>query len=267
MKFRVKPLYTYSTALKQFASPKSEAISLLILVFCSQSSSFNSHTHTLCDARSEFRVDFLEVLELFLFGCLIACTKVASKIVHSALSHTLVKDLVEQVTRLCVDVVRVVISISADWSISWLVVNGVCFVCLHRTELTWFVVWSLSIAVQVHDSVSLIVSGSKSCSEWAVDWNLMVVGSKTMSVGVSVIDESSLQHLAVRCFNAWNEMGRSKCGLLSFRVEVLRISIQGKLSNLDQWNFGLWPNFGNIVDIPMVLLTLFKCHDLYIESP
>jgi len=95
----------------------------------------------------------------------------------------------------------------------------------------------------------------------------MVVGSKTMPVGVSVIDESSLQHLAVGCFNAWNEMSWSKCGLLSLSVEVLRVSIQCKLSNLDQRNFGLWPNFGNIVDIPMVLLTLFECHDLNIEGP
>jgi len=88
-----------------------------------------------------------------------------------------------------------------------------------------------------------------------------------MSVGVSVIDESSLQHLAVGCFNAWNKMSWSECGLLSLSVEVLRISIQGKLSNLDQRNFGLWPNLGNIVDIPMVLLTLFECHDLNTESP
>ena len=69
------------------------------------------------------------MLDLSLFGCLIACTKVASNIVHSALSHTVIEDLVEQVTRLCVDIVRVSICISADRSISWLVVNGVCFVC------------------------------------------------------------------------------------------------------------------------------------------
>jgi len=62
-------------------------------------------------------------------------------------------------------------------------------------------------------------------------------------------------------------MSWSKCGLLSLSVEVLRVSIQGKLSNLDQWNLGLWPNFGNIVDVPVVFFTLFEWHDLDVESP
>lgn len=187
-KLRIKVLNTSFTVLEQSASPKSEVISLLILAFCSQSSSFNRHTHTLSDTSTEFRVDLEEVLDLSFFGSLIACTKVASNIVHSALPHTLVKDLVEQVTRLSVDVVRMFIRISADWSISWLVMNSVLRISLHRTELTWFVVRNLTIAVMIRNSVSLIVGGSKLSSEWAVDWNLVVVGAKTMSVGVSVID-------------------------------------------------------------------------------
>ena len=86
--------------------------------------------------------------------------------------------------------------------------------------------------MHVHNSISLIVSGSKSCSEWAVDWNLMVVGSKTMSMGVSVVDKSALKHLVVGSLNSWNEVSRSKSCLLSLCMEILGISVECESSNL-----------------------------------
>ena len=156
------------------ASPKSEAISL-ILACCSKSSSFDRHAHTLSDASTELRVDLEEVLELSFFGCTVTCTEVTRNIVHDFFSHGIIKDLVEQSARLCVVVVSVGVRISADRSRGCLGVNGVLLV-LHRAgDLRWLIVWSLTIAVHIHNSVTLIVGGSKSSSVWAVDWNLMVV--------------------------------------------------------------------------------------------
>jgi hypothetical protein len=73
--------------------------------------------------------------------------------------------------------------------------------------LRWLIVGHLSITVQVHDSVALVISGSHSRSVWAVDWDLVVVGAEAMSVGIRVVDESALEHLAVGCLDAWDKVG------------------------------------------------------------
>lgn len=183
----------------------------LILACCSKSSSFDGHSHTLSDASTEFRVNLVEMLELSFFCSAVTCTKVASNVIHSALSHSFIEDLVEECARLLVVVVWMNVGVSSNWSICWLCVDGVLFIFFGSCHLSWLVVWSLSITVRIHHSVALVVCRSESCSIWAVNWDLVVVGSETMSVGVSVVDKSSLQHFVVRCLNSWNEVSWSKC--------------------------------------------------------
>jgi hypothetical protein len=36
---------------------------------------------------------------------------------------------------------------------------------------------------------------------------LVVVGAEAMSVGIRVVDESALEHLAVGCLDAWDKVG------------------------------------------------------------
>ena len=104
-------------------------------------------------------------------------------------------------------------------------------------------------------------------SVWAVDWDLLVVWSKSMSVSIWVIDESSLEHLAVGCLDTWDEVGWGEGGLLSLSVEVLWVAVQGDLSNLLEWVVAVWPDLSDIVDIKSVGISILFWHDLSIPSP
>lgn len=54
-----------------------------------------------------------------------------------------------------------------------------------------------------------------------------------MSVSIRIVDESSLKHFAVGCLDTWHEVSWGEGGLFGFSMEVLWISVEGELSNLD----------------------------------
>ena len=138
------------------------------------------------------------MLDLSLFGCGVTLPEVTSKVIHGALSHAVVEDHVEERTWLLVVSVWMRICISTDWSSKFLLVDSILLVRLWSFILGRFVIRSLAIAASnVHNTITLVVSGTHSCSVRAVDWNLMVVGTKTMSMSVSVVDKSALEHLVV----------------------------------------------------------------------
>ena len=139
------------------------------------------------------------MLELSLFSSCIDAAHVASNVVHNLLSHCIVENLVEQGTRLLVVGVRVSVCVSAERSIYRLSMDLVGISSLlHIAESSWFVVWCCTIATSdVHDTITLVVGRPHSCSVWAVDRDLVVVGSKSMPVGIRIVDESSLEHFAV----------------------------------------------------------------------
>ena len=123
----------------------------------------------------------------------------AGDVIHNLLSHGIVKYLVEKSAWLLVVGVWMGVLVSANWTHRRLSVDSVgCTSLLWTTECGWLVVWCLAItASDVHDTVTLVVGRTHSCSEWTVDWDLVVVGSESMSVSIRVVDESSLKHLAV----------------------------------------------------------------------
>ena len=139
------------------------------------------------------------MLELSLFSSHIAAAHVARDIVHNLLSHGIVENLVEQGAGLLVVGVWVSVCVPAKWSVHGLGMNFVgSSSLLWPVDSSWFVVWCGTVATSnIHDTITLVVGRSHSCSVWAVDWDLVVVGSKSMSVSVRIVDESSLKHFAV----------------------------------------------------------------------
>jgi len=94
-----------------------------------------------------------------------------------------------------------------------------------------------------------------------------MVGSKTMPMSIRVIDESTLEHLAVGRFNAWYEMSWRKGGLFSFSVVVLRVSVERESSNLYERVVTLWYDLCNVVKIESVLFSFCKRYNLNIPGP
>ena len=104
-------------------------------------------------------------------------------------------------------------------------------------------------------------------SVWAVDWDLLVVWSKSMSVSIWVIDESSLEHLAVGCLDTWDEVGWGEGGLLSLGVVVLRVLVEDELADALERIIGVRPDLGDVIDVEAVVVGVSDGHDLSVPSP
>ena len=89
--------------------------------------------------------------------------------------------------------------IGVSWSVSlnqtsdleWS--NGEGLLVSVSTDRVWLVVWSVALVIEGAWTVSLSIDNSGSV--WAVDWELLVVDSQSVSVGISIGEQSSLEHL------------------------------------------------------------------------
>ena len=85
------------------------------------------------------------------------------------------------------------------------------------------------VAIHVHGAVSLVVGHSG--SEGAVDGDLVIVGSESMSVGVGVGEESALEHSIIGGLNAGNHVAWGEGGLLGLGEVVLGVAVQHQLAD------------------------------------
>jgi len=51
-------------------------------------------------------------------------------------------------------------------------------------------------------------------------------------------------------------------GLLDFSEVVLRVSVQNHFTDWDQWVVSVWPDLGDIKDVPFVVESVFFWHSL-----
>ncbi len=88
-----------------------------------------------------------------------------------------------------------------------------------------------------------------------------------MSVGISVAEKSSLEHLVKRWLDSRNHVGRTESALLDLLEVIFWISVQFQHTNLDQRVVLLRPYFCYIKDVPLVVLGILLRHNLNTEFP
>lgn len=76
-----------------------------------------------------------------------------------------------------------------------------------------------------------------------------------------------MQHLVWRGVDARHEVGWAEGDLLHFGEVVVRVSVQGELTDRDQRVVGLRPHLGDVEWIERSLLGLLVGHDLDVEGP
>lgn len=132
----------------------------------------------------------------------------------------------------------------------------------------WLIIdWILLAAtVDVHGTISETV-GSHGRAEWTVNWNLIVICTKSVSVGIDVVKQPSLQQPVIRWLYPRYHMGWGEGHLLCLCMEVINVLIQSELSNFDERVVTMRPYFSGVVDIKSVALSILKWHDLDIPSP
>ena len=124
---------------------------------------------------------------------------------------------------------------------------------------------SATLVTIVDETISLVVGDSGSV--WAVNWDLLVVNAKSMTVGVWVREKSSLQHFIVRWLDAWHQVRGREGRLLDLCVIVLWVSVEGELSHLDEGVIRLRPDLGDVEYVELVVLGISLGHHLHEPGP
>jgi len=191
---------------------------------------------------------------------------VSNNIFNQVLSVNILHDLSVQSTRLSEVTVGVLRSISLNKSGNLVRSNAELGILERTTEAVRLVVGSVSlVSVNNHESISNSVLDSDSVG--AVDGDLVIVSSQSVSVGIRIGEESSLEHLISRGFNTWDHVRGREGGLFDISEVVLRISVQDHLTNFLQGIVTMGPDLGNIENVPFVVGSISFRHDLDIHGP
>lgn len=206
-------------------------------------------------------VDLVEMLDHALLDISAALAKRTGDVLNQVLSVSVGEHLSEELTGLLVVVVGVRQGVATDFTGDGEFGLGVALVLNRAVEVVGLVVADGAlVSVDGGGTVSDVVGDAGSVG--AVDGDLLVVGADTVSVGISVVQESTLEHSVERGLNTWDHMGRGKGNLLSLSVEVLGVTVQSELSNGDKRVVGMRPHLGHVVDIISVVISLSNRHNL-----
>lgn len=183
-------------------------------------------------------------------------------------SHLVVEYLAEEFARLLIVGVRVLVRIATGLADHNLLLLGVDFVldggAVNRVGL---VVGCGTIStVDSHQTVTGVVVAHAS-AVWAVDGDLVIVGAESVSVGIGVVDKTTLEHLVVGGFNTWDHVSWGESGLLSLSVETLRVLVENNSANFLERIVGMRPDLGDVIDVKAVVFGICDGHHLGIPSP
>lgn len=121
------------------------------------------------------------------------------------------------------------------------------------------------VVVESHRAVALVVLDADAV--WAIDWQLQVVGAQSMTMSVSVGEQTSLQHLVRARLDSRHQVSWRESSLLDLSEIVVGIAIQGEFADRDEWEVLLGPDLGNVERVVLVLLGLLESHDLQEQVP
>lgn len=203
-----------------------------------------------------------------LLNILAAFAESTGDVVDNTLALGVVEDLAEELTSLLVVIVRVIVSVAADLTVVGGSVPGgmlsnsdgasgvrVRSVILSRAE----------VSIDAHGTITLV--GVNTGSVGAVNGDLFVVGSESMSVSIRVREKTSLEHLVERGLDSGNQVRRRESGLFGFSMEVLGVAVKSKLTDINQGVVFVRPDLGYIIDIESILGSISNGHDLNLEVP
>ena len=126
-----------------------------------------------------------------------ALSETASDVGDNSLSILIVEYFVPQCAGLLIVIVGVLVCVASSISLEFDRCLGIGLVLYRSVNRIGLVVWSRSVvAINRHESISDIVCTHASTVR-AVDWNLIVVGAKSVTVSVRIVQKTSLKHLVV----------------------------------------------------------------------
>jgi len=159
------------------------------------------------------------------------------------------------------------VGVPANLSIKVLSMDGIRLVLNWAVQTVGLVVGvAVLSAVDTHGAITSDVV-AHSGSVGAVDWDLIIVSTKSVSVGVGVIQKSSLEHSVIAGLNSRDQVGGCEGGLLCLSVIVGGVAVEHNLSDWDQWVVTVGPHFCDIKNIESIFFSIFLRHNLNKPGP
>src|SRR5579864_4969146 len=100
-----------------------------------------------------------------------------------------------------------------------------------------------------------------------INRDVIEVNTQPVTLGISIREQATLEHLVRREADSGNHIGRGEGGLLHFREIVFRITIELHYTDFDQWVVRLRPDLSQVERTVLVRLRLLVSHDLDIKCP
>lgn len=122
-----------------------------------------------------------------------------------------------------------------------------------------------SVFVDSHGSITLRVVDFSSV--WAVDWDLFIIGSKSVTMSVRIREETALKHLIERWLHSRHQVSRGEGGLFSFSKVVVNISVQDKFPDGNEVIISVRNNLGNIKNVPLIVESVLFRDNLNAQLP
>lgn len=140
------------------------------------------------------RINFVEKLDHLLLNVSSGTTEAGANIVNKVSSVSFSHNFPEESSWLLEIIVRMLMRVSACKASHWELRLFLCGILNWAIVRIWLIVGATSlVAVDGSGAISLIVGNSSSVG--AVDGNLVIISSKSVSVSVGVREKSALEHL------------------------------------------------------------------------
>jgi len=127
-------------------------------------------------------------------------------------------------------------------------------------------VGSAATVVEGHAAISLEASALV-FGHVLIDWELLVVCSDSVSVGVWVREESGLKDWVGRWLDTGYQVSWVESSLLDLGKVVHDVSVELELSELAERIVAVWPDLGQVEDVDLAGLGLLRCHGLDVDLP
>lgn len=235
---------------------------------CSESRLLDWEANGLGNTGTVLWVNLVEVRKDTLLDVTSALAESTGDIFDDLGSHVVVEDLAEELTRLLIVGVGVLVGIASSLTDEVLLFPGVSWVLDGGShDRVGLVIRQGAVStIDCHETISSVIVAHAS-TVWAVDGDLVIVGTKSVSVGVRVVDETALEHLIVGWLDTWDHVGRGEGGLLSFGMEVLWVLVENEFTNFLERIVGMRPDLGHVINIEAVVLSVSNWHHLGVPGP
>merc|ERR1712086_421140 len=132
------------------------------------------------------------------------------------------------------------------------------------TKRIGIVIWaSFLVSIHSHWSVSLIALSR--CAIGTINWDLQIICTQAVTMGVRVREQSSLLHFIRAWLDSVHQMGWAKSQLFNFSKIISWIAVECQFACLNQRKFTMGPHFGQIKWVKFPIFSFLKTHDLNVH--